>query len=420
MPTYQAETSILGSILLDDTLFKELQITPEYFAYEQHQRIFKTMQEAMKERGAIDIVILVDFLREQTQFGDVEYYTKLVDSVTTTVTFKHHEQILIEYYQIRKATVAAERYLFHQSVDGMHLLLKELMRLADNTVNAKTSEKTTYDNLIEITEELMEPEEDTLGTLTSWNGFDQMTGGFQAGDLIILAARPSMGKTAFALNLAAAHCRKGGKTQVYSLEMGTKQLLKRMISAEGSINGSKWRDIRNRFTADDYQHAMEAIGEISNWKIEISEAKHTITEIRAMIRKQVMQEPEEKHLVLIDYLQLIAPAMQRKDRRDLEIGEITRELKLLALELEIPIILLSQLSRGVDSRNDKRPILSDLRESGNIEQDADVVSFLYRADYYNKNADEKNKLEVIIAKHRNGPTGTVELDFLREYGKVSE
>src|SRR5690606_24776695 len=206
----------------------------------------------------------------------------------------------------------------------------------------------------------------------------------------------------------------------FSLEMGRRQLLKRMISAQALVNGGKWRDIHNRFSPEDYQQAMRAIGDLSNWQLEIIDSKRTIAQIRAEIRKHQRDAANQNQLVLIDYLQLITPTTLRKDRRDLEIGEITRELKLLAMELEIPIVLLSQLSRGVETRQDKRPLMSDLRESGNIEQDADVIALLYRDDYYNKDSKKKNVLEVIISKHRNGPTGVVEMEFLREYGRVRE
>lgn len=176
------------------------------------------------------------------------------------------------------------------------------------------------------------------------------------------------GDSAFALNLAIGNCKNDGISTIFSLEMGTKQLLKRMISSEAMIDGVKWRDISRLFSEGDYKHALRSVGVISTWKMEIDDTKRTISEIRTTIRKRVHNHPDGNHLFIIDYLQLITPTTKRKERRDLEIGEITRELKLLALELKIPIVLLSQLSRGVESKNNKRPLLSDLRESGNIEQ----------------------------------------------------
>lgn len=419
MDTYHAETSILGSILLEGELFKELQIDERHFNTNEHFTIFVAMQQANKEGRKIDLVIVTTILGKKIEeVGGVTYLMQLAESVPSTSTFRHYEQILMEAYQIREARNEAASFLSNSSLQSLDRLMQYLVQ--SNSQNQTVQEKSTYDHLVEISEELIQPEPETSGYLTSLESFDQMTGGLQEGDLIILAARPSVGKTAFALNLAAGHCKNGGMSIIFSLEMGTKQLLKRMISAEGEVNASKWRDIHNRFTTRDYELAMRAIGDMTNWNLDIFDTKHTISEIRAGIRKHVHDNPEEKQLVIIDYLQLIAPTTNRKDRRDLEIGEITRELKLLALELKIPIVLLSQLSRGVDARQDKRPMMSDLRESGNIEQDADVISFLYRDDYYDKRSKQHNEMEVIIAKQRNGPTGTVRLEFLREFGVVRE
>eukprot|EP00130_Batrachochytrium_dendrobatidis_P008383 XP_006683258.1 hypothetical protein BATDEDRAFT_93022 [Batrachochytrium dendrobatidis JAM81] len=315
------------------------------------------MKQGYKEREVVDIVIVTTVLGDKiVEVGGVTYLTKLAESVPSTATFKHYQQILIDAYQLREAQNAIQQFLSNPSNTNLERLLQDLQACRDLT--AAKEEKSTYDNLVEIGEELLKPRPENLGYLTSLASFDQITGGLKRGDLIILAARPSVGKTAFALNLALGHCKNGGASLIYSLEMGTKQLLKRMISAE-----------------------------------EIFDKKHTLSEMRAGIRKQVHENPKQNHLVFIDYLQLIKPATFHRDRRDLEIGEMTRELKLLALELNIPIVLLSQLSRGVDSRQDKRPLMSDLRESGNIEQDADVISFLYRDDYYDKRSKQKNEME---------------------------
>ena len=419
LDTYNAETSILGSILIEGALFKELEIDEQFFTYQAHQQIYKAMKQAYEERKAVDLVLVTTVLGDKIQeVGGVSYLMQLAESVPSTATFKHYQQILIEAHQLRTAQHAVQQFLSNPSKSTIERLLLDLQTCRDLTVS--NEEKSTYDSLIEIGEELMKPKPETLGYMTSLESFDQMTGGLQGGDLIILAASPSVGKTAFALNLVTGHCKNGGTSLIYSLEMGTKQLLKRMIASEGMVNASKWRDISNSFTTTDYENAMRAIGGMTNWELEIFDNKHTISEIRAGIRKQLHDNPKRKHLVIIDYLQLINPAIMRRDRRDLEIGEMTRELKLLALELKIPIVLLSQLSRGVDARQDKRPLMSDLRESGNIEQDADVISFLYRDDYYDKRSKRQNEMEVIIAKQRNGSTGKVRCEFLKEFGVVRE
>ncbi|MBN8236415.1 DnaB-like helicase C-terminal domain-containing protein [Halobacillus kuroshimensis] len=224
-----------------------------------------------------------------------------------------------------------------------------------------------------------------------------------------------MGKAAFALNLASHHCKLGGSVQLFSLEMSVKPLLQRMISSEALVDGQKWRTMK--FSNQDYLDTIDVVGPISEWHLKIDTKSRTVSDIRAKIRSTLETAKNKRHLVIIDYLQLIS-STTRFERRDLEIGNITRELKLLALELDIPIILLSQLSRNVEQRQNKRPLLSDLRESGNIEQDADMIAFLYREDYY-KWHQNSNKIELIIGKQRNGPVGKVDLHFEKEYGKFN-
>ncbi|MCY9151042.1 DnaB helicase C-terminal domain-containing protein [Bacillus haynesii] len=242
--------------------------------------------------------------------------------------------------------------------------------------------------------------------------------GWQDGDLIVLAARPSMGKTAFALHMGKSNCEKGGVTDIFSLEMPDKQLTHRLLSNLGNIEGSKWKNPRKFFSDHDYRNATKAIGEYEKWNINIhDQPAQTLADIRSKIRKTKKENPDnKKHLVIIDYLQLIR-AIGKYERRDLEVGSITAELKEMARAFKIPIILLSQLSRAVEQRQDKRPMMSDLRESGSIEQDADVVMFLYRDDYYNKNSELKNIIEIDLAKQRNGPTGIIQASFIKEYGR---
>lgn len=235
--------------------------------------------------------------------------------------------ILREAYQLREAKKAVQRFLYQPTEQMIDHLLEDLKECRELTL--KTEERSTYDHLIEISKELIEPNQENVGYETNLPAFDKLTGGLQRGDLIILAARPSVGKTAFALNIAAGHCKQEGHSLVFSLEMGTKQLLKRMISAEGMVNISKWKDIPNTFTSGDYENAMRAIGELTGWNLEIYDTKHTMTEIRAEIRRHIHNHPNQKPLVIIDYLQLIRSTLVRRDRRDLEIGEMTRELKLM-------------------------------------------------------------------------------------------
>lgn len=410
----QAEQSVIGAVLVDGSLFKDLRIQADHFAELKHQLIFKAMQTVDSNDQAIDVVTVVTELGDQIKnAGGVSYLTDLAGSIPSTASIKHYESAVFESYRSRKTKEISLRYAENPNDETLHELIKQLELVSG--VGIRQEEKTTRDYLLEIAEDMsMSPEESKKGFKTSFTDFDEMTGGLQPGELIIVAARPSVGKTAFALNIASGHCNNGGTSHVFSLEMGTKSLLQRMISAEGKIDGQKWRSMA--FSTQDYDQAMNAIGIISDWNLDIYDQSRTINDIRPIIRQAVHDNPEESHLVLIDYLQLLT-STGRYERRDLEVGAMTRELKLLAMELDIPIILLSQLSRGVEQRQDKRPMLSDLRESGNIEQDADVVGFLYRDDYYDKNSESQNTIEIIISKQRNGPTGTIELAFLKEYGR---
>jgi replicative DNA helicase len=413
MENYEAEAAVLGAVLLDGVLFKELVILEDHFHFAKHRKIYHAMKKVVAKGEPIDVVTVTTYLGDANEeVGGASYLLEMVESVVSTANLKHYERLLLDAYRIRKTREMSLHYASNPDEEGLEMLIKQLEDIQE--VGVVKNEKTIQDYLLEIADEICHPKADYSGFLTSYEEFDAMTGGLQRGDLIILAARPSVGKTAFALNLAAGHCQNGGTSSIFSLEMGSKSLLQRMISCEGMINGQKWRSMT--LSEDDYGSAIRAIGEISNWDLRIHEQKRTVTEIRSAIRREVNDNSNKKHMVVIDYLQLISPVV-RRERRDLEVGEITRELKLLAVDLDIPIVLLSQLSRGVESRQDKRPMMSDLRESGNIEQDADLITFLYRDNYYNRKSEEGDKLEVIIGKQRNGPTGTVEMLFQKEYGR---
>jgi replicative DNA helicase len=243
-----------------------------------------------------------------------------------------------------------------------------------------------------------------------------MTSGFQGGDLIIVAARPSVGKTTFALNIAQnVGIKVGEGVAVFSLEMSAPQIVKKMVSAEGNIDANRMRT--GHFEGDDWERMSMAVGKLSEADIYIDDTPGiTVTEIRAKCRR--LAKAGKLGLIVIDYLQLIQSSSRGSNRQE-EVSAISRTLKQLARELNVPVIALSQLSRGVEQRQDKRPMMSDLRESGSIEQDADIVAFLYRDDYYDKESEKKNIIEIIISKQRNGPVGTVELAFLKNYNKFA-
>ncbi|QJC94489.1 replicative DNA helicase [Bacillus velezensis] len=269
----------------------------------------------------------------------------------------------------------------------------------------------TYDNI----EQLHNRKGDITGIPTGFIELDRMTAGFQRNDLIIVAARPSVGKTAFALNIAQNVATKTDESvAIFSLEMGAEQLVMRMLCAEGNINAQNLRT--GNLTEEDWGKLTMAMGSLSNSGIFIDDTPGIrVSEIRSKCRR--LKQENGLGMILIDYLQLIQGSGRSSDNRQQEVSEISRALKALARELEVPVIALSQLSRGVEQRQDKRPMMSDIRESGSIEQDADIVAFLYRDDYYDKESENKNIIEIIIAKQRNGPVGTVSLAFVKEYNK---
>lgn len=410
-----AEQSIIGSLLVEGSLIGSLTLEPKHFLNAKNKRIYEAMRKIESEGKEINMVSVVDVLKDDINKIGISYLTELASSIPSTEPIKEYESIVYEQYRIREGQKLASEFLNNPSEESLNNLSNGIDKVKDEGI--QTEEKTTTDHLMDIAEEITNPElSKNKGYKTGFVDYDTMTGGATPGDLIIIAARPSVGKTAFALNMGAGHCKENiaNCSHIYSLEMGAAALLKRMMSAEGNINMQLWKSMM--FSTDDYNSAMNAIGIISNWGLNIYENMNSLNQIKASIRKNVLDNPNEKHLVIIDYLQLITTS-GRYERRDLEVGAITRDLKLLAQELNIPIILLSQLSRGVESRQDKRPMMSDLRESGNIEQDADLIGFLYRDDYYDKESEKQNIIEIIISKQRNGAVGTVELFFDKEHGK---
>ncbi|MEC1474067.1 replicative DNA helicase [Bacillus haynesii] len=412
----EAEQALLGCVLVESDLIKELSLQPEHFSETRHQVIFKAMREVEKLGKSVDMVTTVTKLGDSVeQVGGLQYLTDLGSAVASTANFLAYQTLIYEAYRLREMKKIAIEFANTPTDDGITELYKRAMELQEIGIE-KT--RTKQDVLMEIYNDMHEEKEDITGINTGLIDLNAMTGGWQDGDLIVLAARPSMGKTAFALNMGKANCEKGGVSDIFSLEMPDKQLTHRLLSNLGNIEGSKWKNPRKFFSDRDYENATKAIGEYEKWNINIhDQPAQTLADIRSKIRETKKENPDnKKHLVIIDYLQLIR-AIGKYERRDLEVGSITAELKEMARAFKIPIILLSQLSRAVEQRQDKRPMMSDLRESGSIEQDADVVMFLYRDDYYNKNSELKNIIEIDLAKQRNGPTGIIQASFIKEYGR---
>lgn len=410
-----AEQAVLGSVLIDGTLLFDLLLEEGHFYDARHRAIFRAMKQVAHGKHSVDMVTVTTALGSGLeQAGGTTYLLNLAESIASTAPIKEYEQLILDAYRLRQSRKDVLEFANDPSDEKLALLIEKLQHYQ---AGEETDEKTVNDYLVEITDEMCFPSEGPSGVMTNLRNFDDLTGGLQKGDLFIVAARPSVGKTAFALQIAAAHAHQGGYVHFFSLEMGIKSLLQRMISQEATINNRKWQ--HKCFSTDDYEHGLRAVGEISTWPLSMHDSARSANKIRVAVRKKVHEHPEESHVIIIDYLQLME-STRKHTRRDLEVGDITRELKQLAIELDVPIVLLSQLSRGVESRQDKRPMMSDLRDSGNIEQDADVIAFLYRDDYYAHQSNNTGQIEVIIAKQRNGPVGTVDLEFHKEYGRFAE
>ncbi|EGP9696717.1 replicative DNA helicase, partial [Listeria monocytogenes] len=350
------------------------------------------------------------------------YLTELSGAVPTAANLEYYAHIIEDKALLRRlirtaTQIATDGYSREDELDMlMDEAEKSILEVSQRKnvgafKNIKDVLVKTYDD-IEI---LHNRKGDITGIPTGFNELDKMTAGFQRNDLIIVAARPSVGKTAFALNIAQNVATKTDENvAIFSLEMGAEQLVMRMLCAEGNINAQNLRT--GALTSDDWQKLTIAMGTLSNSGIYIDDTPGVrVNEIRSKCRR--LKQETGLGMIVIDYLQLIAGSGRGGENRQQEVSEISRSLKALARELEVPVIALSQLSRSVEQRQDKRPMMSDIRESGSIEQDADIVAFLYREDYYDREGENDGTIEIIIAKQRNGPVGDVKLAFVKEYNK---
>ncbi|WP_047153303.1 replicative DNA helicase [Aneurinibacillus tyrosinisolvens] len=423
----EAEQAVLGAIFLErEALITTTDIlTPEDFYRTSHQRIFHVMVDLGERGEPVDLVTVTAELENRRQLeevGGVSYLTDLATSVPTASNVEYYARIVEEKATLRRliraaTKIAADGYTAGEDIPGiLNDAEKSIMQISQRQRTSSFQHiKDVLVDTYEHIEALASNKGEITGVPTGYPDLDKMTAGLKPSELIILAARPAVGKTAFALNVAQnVAARAGAPVAIFSLEMSATQLVQRMICAEGNIDAQRMRT--GYFADDDWHKLTMAIGTLSNAPIYIDDTPGiTISEIRSKCRR--LKTEAGLGLIMIDYLQLITGRKGGGDNRQQEISEISRTLKLIARELECPVIALSQLSRAVESRQDKRPMLSDIRESGSIEQDADMVAFLYRDDYYDKETEKKNIIEVIIGKQRSGPTGTVELAFLKEYNK---
>ena len=421
----EAEESVLGACFLSKYALQKAteNLTEESFYSERNAKIFSTMLSLQDEKTPIDLTTVTTYLKNKKELNDVggvEYLTEVMNFVPTASNVDYYiktvEETAILRNLIETATdIASEGYRTDETVN--EILDNSEKKILNIVKNRKSSEFRTMKDVLAKTqsdlERLSKRKEPITGLATGWYELDRLTTGLHENELIIIAARPAMGKTAFALNLATHVAMTQDKSvAVFNLEMSAEQLAQRIISSVGQLDGFKLRT--GQLMNNDWKRISEAVSQLSDTNLVIDDTPGiTIGEIRAKCRRLASSE-KGLSLIVIDYLQLISGGKNYGANRQQEVSDISRSLKTLAMELNVPIIALSQLSRSVESREEKRPMMSDLRESGSIEQDADIVMFLYRDDYYNKEArteDNNSISELIIGKHRNGPTATIELLF---------
>ena len=425
----EAEQSILGAMLVYSSLVRmaiDQDLHAEEFYVEAHQRIYRCMMDLADSGQSVDITTLITRLNDTEQLalaGGADYVIKLSDSAVSSANGIFYIDIIKERYHLRRLIETAEQIAEEGFDTGSSLdevldhAEKEILEVTrSRRASEFQSSKEVVSRVIKELVALRESDNHITGVRTGYQDLDRMTNGFQRGDLIILAARPAMGKTALALNLGMyTALRNPGAVAFFSLEMPADSLMKRLLSAKSQVEGNKLRG--GNITDEELNRLNEAGNELGAAKIFIDDsASIKVSQIFSKCRK--LMSEHGLSLIVIDYLQLISGSGRNSgDNRQQEVSEISRNLKILAKEMNCPVIALSQLSRSVEQRNDKQPMLSDLRESGAIEQDADIVMFLYREDYYKKPGEQEERADVNevvdlnLAKHRNGSVGHISLVF---------
>ena len=428
----EAEQSVLGGLLIDNAAFDKIAdlIAESDFYRGDHRQIYRAIVKLIEHARPADVVTVAESLESTKDLqgvGGIAYLGALATSTPSAANIRRYAEIVRERSILRKLVSASDEIAtnaFNTQGKAVDKILDEAEQKIFSIGEEGSRMKQGFQGmdslvveLLDRVQEMADNPNDITGVPTGFHDLDRMTSGMQAGDLIILAARPSMGKTALAINIAehvALHEQL--PVAVFSMEMGASQLAVRIVGSIGRIDQTHLRT--GRLTDDEWPRLTEAIEKLRNISLHIDETPGlTTSELRANARR-LARQCGKLGLIVVDYLQLMSVSSSMSDEnRATAVGEISRGLKMLAKELGCPVIALSQLSRGVESRTDKRPMMSDLRESGAIEQDADVIMFIYRDDYYNKDSKEPGVAEIVVAKQRNGPVGTVKLTFLKPLTK---
>ncbi len=420
----EAEQSVLGAMIMDSeaiTTASEI-ITGDDFYNKQYGLIFDTIVELQNSGSSVDLVTLQNKLKEKDvppEVSSLEYVKDFVSAVYTSANIKNHAEIVQQKSVLRKLIRTTEGIsnTCYAGKDDVESILEDTEKKVFDIVQRRNAGEfvpiqQVVMNALDMIEKAAKNKGAITGVPTGFTDLDYSTAGFQPSDLILIAARPSMGKTAFALNIAlhaALKCQKC--VAIFSLEMSKEQLVNRLFAMESKVNSQNLRT--GNLSDKEWDKLMEGAIEVGKSKLIIDDTGSiSISELRSKCRKFKLEHGLD--MIMIDYLQLMT-GNGKTDSRQQEVSDISRSLKALARELNVPVIALSQLSRKVEERPDHRPMMSDLRESGAIEQDADVVMFIYRDDYYNKDTEKPNVAEIIIAKQRNGPVGTIELAWLPDF-----
>lgn len=425
----EAEKAVLAAMMLDkDAIYEAVQIIKaEDFYKDAHSVLYQAIVDLTEKGEPVDLITLTEVLRQESNLekvGGVSYIAEVANSVGTAASIVHYARLVRDKSLLRTliktATNIATRG--YEAGEEPEDLLDDAERMVlevskDRTRSGLVAVSEVLENTVEKLEILQNQKSEITGLSSGFKDLDNMTSGWQNSDLVIVAARPAMGKTSFCLNIAQhAAVKEHTPVAIFSLEMSREQLTQRILSSMAMLDQQKIRN--GRMLDEDWIALTNAIGPLAESPLYIDDTPAiSVREIRAKTRR--LKAEKGLGLIVIDYLQLMS-GNRRSESRQQEISEISRNLKALARELDVPIIALSQLSRAVEQTQDKRPGLSHLRESGAIEQDADIVMFIYREEYYNPESEKKAIAEIIIAKHRNGPVGSVELAFLKEFTKFAD
>lgn len=424
----EAEQSVIGSMIIDKSAISKVleKLKEEDFYRDRHKTLYKALREMFQKDMAVDLLTILEYLKSTDMLeksGGVTYISELSASVPTTANLSAYIKIVEEKSLLRRlikssTKIIEESYNGQDDVDKvLDSAQKKIFDIAEkkNSGDYEVLSSVLERGFLEI-ERLFNNKGEITGVGSGIKDLDEKTSGFQKGEMILIAARPSMGKTTFALNIAeTAALRHGKSVVIFSLEMPREQLAYKLLCSEARVDMLKLRT--GNLEDDDWERIAKATGPLSKAKIYIDDtAGLSVMEMRSKCRKIKMEHGID--MILIDYLQLMSGS--NTESRQQEVSEISRSIKALAKEMECPVIALSQLSRAPEQRADHRPMLSDLRESGSIEQDADVVMFLYRDEYYNKESEDRGTAECIIAKQRNGPVGTIKMAWIGAHSKFAD